>query len=92
MTKIAGSGSATGYESISQGHGSAGPDPDPHQNVMDPEHCCMDTRTNETSASNTKNSYANLDALNPPPDARFPYLLTKSCAILMCLLTYGYQD
>jgi len=34
MTKIAGSGS--GY--ISQKHGSA--DPDPHQNVMDPQHCC----------------------------------------------------
>jgi hypothetical protein len=33
MTKIAGSGS----RSISQRHGSA--DPDPHQNVMDPEHC-----------------------------------------------------
>jgi hypothetical protein len=32
MTKIAGSGSG----SISQRHGSA--DPDPHQNVMDPEH------------------------------------------------------
>jgi hypothetical protein len=35
MTKIAGSGS----ESINQRHGSADPDPDPHQNVMDPEHC-----------------------------------------------------
>jgi hypothetical protein len=33
MTKIAGSGS----ESISQRHGSA--DPDPPQNVMDPQHC-----------------------------------------------------
>jgi hypothetical protein len=33
MTKIAGSGS------ISQRHGSANPDPDPHLNVMDPEHC-----------------------------------------------------
>jgi hypothetical protein len=35
MTKIAGSGSASG--SISQIHGSADsdPDPDPHQNVMD---------------------------------------------------------
>jgi hypothetical protein len=35
MTKIAESGS------ISQRHGSADPDqdPDPHQNVMDPEHC-----------------------------------------------------
>jgi hypothetical protein len=31
MTKVAGSGS------ISERHGSA--DPDPHQNVMDPEHC-----------------------------------------------------
>ncbi len=30
--KIAGSGS------IRQRHGSANPDPDPHQNVMDPEH------------------------------------------------------
>ncbi len=38
MTKTAGSGSASGSGSgsISQRHGSA--DPDPHQNVMDPEH------------------------------------------------------
>jgi hypothetical protein len=34
MTKIAGSG----FGSISQRHGSGDPDPDPHQNVMDPEH------------------------------------------------------
>ncbi len=34
MTKIAGSG--TGY--ISQRHGSGDPDPDPLQNVMDPQH------------------------------------------------------
>ncbi len=27
-----------GSESISQRHGSADPDPDPHQNVIDPEH------------------------------------------------------
>jgi hypothetical protein len=32
IAKIAGSGS------ISQRHGSADPDPDPPQNVMDPEH------------------------------------------------------
>jgi hypothetical protein len=32
MTKMAGSGS------ISQRHGSADPDPDPSQNVMDPQH------------------------------------------------------
>ncbi len=45
MTKIAGSGSG----SISQRHGSADPDPNPHQNVMDPENwlqcgchaCCI---------------------------------------------------
>jgi hypothetical protein len=38
MTKIAGSGSESGY--ISQRHGSADPDPDPdpHQNIMDTEH------------------------------------------------------
>jgi hypothetical protein len=36
MTKKAGYGSESG--SISQRHGSAGPDPDPLQNVMDPEH------------------------------------------------------
>ncbi len=34
LTKVGGSGSASG--SISQRHGS--PDPDPHQNVMDPQH------------------------------------------------------
>jgi hypothetical protein len=33
MTEIAGSGS------ICQRHGSADPDLDPHQNVMDPQHC-----------------------------------------------------
>jgi hypothetical protein len=38
MTKIAGSGSASG--SISQRYGSAGPDPP--QNVMDPQHCSQD--------------------------------------------------
>jgi hypothetical protein len=37
MMKIEGSGSASGSGSIIQRHGSA--DPDPHQNVMDPEHC-----------------------------------------------------
>jgi hypothetical protein len=35
MTKIEGSGSG----SISQRHGSADPDLDPPQNVMDPQHC-----------------------------------------------------
>jgi hypothetical protein len=37
MTKKEGSGSESG--SIGQRHGSADPEPDPHQNVMDPQHC-----------------------------------------------------
>ncbi len=36
MMKIEESGSASGSGSISQRHGSV--DPDPHQNVMDPQH------------------------------------------------------
>ncbi len=39
VTKIAGSGSASGSGYISQRHGSADPDPDPHQNFMDPQQC-----------------------------------------------------
>ncbi len=35
--KISGSGSEHG--SCSQRHGSVDPDPNPHQNVMDPQHC-----------------------------------------------------
>jgi hypothetical protein len=39
--KIEGSGSESGSRSISQRHGSADPHPDPdqHQNVIDPQHC-----------------------------------------------------
>jgi hypothetical protein len=40
--KIEGSGSEFG--SISQKHGSADPDPDPHQNVMDPQHWLLNTK------------------------------------------------
>jgi hypothetical protein len=40
MMKIEGSGSG----SISQRHGSVDPDPDPHQNVMDPQHCSTDDK------------------------------------------------
>jgi hypothetical protein len=39
MTKKAGSGSESGSGFISQRNGSA--DPDPHQNVLDPEHCLL---------------------------------------------------
>jgi hypothetical protein len=65
MMKIEGSGSASGSESesgsesasesgsISQRHGSA--DPDPHQNVMDPQHCILaggaGANSNEVSLS-----------------------------------------
>jgi hypothetical protein len=53
MMKIegSGSGSQSGFwsgsqsGSISQKHGSADPDTDPHQNVMDPQHCYKDTKT-----------------------------------------------
>jgi hypothetical protein len=38
MTKIAGSGSESGSGSISQRHGSADPDTDPHQIFMYPQH------------------------------------------------------
>ncbi len=38
MMKIEGSASGFKSGSISQRHGSADPDPDPHQNVMDPQH------------------------------------------------------
>jgi hypothetical protein len=37
MIKREGPGSAYGSGSIIKRHGSANPDPDPHQNVMDPE-------------------------------------------------------
>jgi hypothetical protein len=41
MTKIAESASGSGSESgfFGQRHRSADPDPDPHQNVMDPQYC-----------------------------------------------------
>jgi hypothetical protein len=38
MMKMAGSEPGSECGSISQGLGSADPDPDPHQNVMDPQH------------------------------------------------------
>jgi hypothetical protein len=42
--KRAGSESASGSGSIIQRHGSADPDPDPHQNVMDPQYCPKGTQ------------------------------------------------
>ena len=45
LTKIAGSGSASGSGSISQRYGSADPHPDPYKNVMDPQHCLKQSRS-----------------------------------------------
>jgi hypothetical protein len=42
LMKIAGSGFATGSGSISQRNGPA--DPDPHQNVINPEHCLLQNK------------------------------------------------
>jgi hypothetical protein len=53
MTKIAGSRSESGSRSISQRHGSA--DPDPHQNVMDPEHC-LNLKVNKTRPVSSETS------------------------------------
>jgi hypothetical protein len=53
MTKIAGSGSESG--SISQRHGTADPDPDPHQNVMDPEHWYSERKCKQNKKQ-TKNT------------------------------------
>ncbi len=50
MTKIAGSGSESG--SISQRHGSA----DPHQNVMDPEHCLIHKVSSEKKLNKGNNN------------------------------------
>ncbi len=36
--EVSGSASGSGSECIPQRHGSADLDPDPHQNVMDPQH------------------------------------------------------
>ena len=50
MKKEIGSGVGSGSESISQRYGSG--DPDPHQNITDPQHCC-----NRTSNSGLPDHY-----------------------------------
>ncbi len=64
MTKIAGSGS------ISQSHGSADPDPDPYQNVMDPEHCFPHSYTQQSAANCTFTWY--------------PTILSHVCTVISC--------
>ncbi len=54
MTKIEGSGSKYGSGSISQRHGSADPDPDPSQNVMDPQHWLEITGLKEIARTKKK--------------------------------------
>ncbi len=56
MTKIAGSGSG----SISPKHGSEDPDPDPPQNVMNPQHCFEDWCKCTYTKSNKQNKLQNL--------------------------------
>jgi hypothetical protein len=60
--KIEGSGSG----SISQRHGSADPDLDPHQNVMDPQHCPEpnQTKPNQHLLENGI-SFPNPDRIHP---------------------------
>jgi hypothetical protein len=87
VTKIAGSGSASG--SISQRHGSADPDPgpDPHQNVMDPQHCSRVSEifskmvTNEARKSacgNDKRNSTDTTVSKSLPISQVPYLSTVS--------------
>jgi hypothetical protein len=53
MTKIAVSGSASRSGSFSQRHGSADPDPDPHKNVMDPQHCLLPNSSVSSSSGDS---------------------------------------
>ncbi len=52
MTKVGGSESKSG--SITQRHGSMDPDPDPHQNVIDPQHYFHNYSVNKKSANSYK--------------------------------------
>jgi hypothetical protein len=61
MTKIAESGSESGSGSICQWHGSADPDPDPPQNVMDPQHCLYQVITNKDQAKRFLYLYLAID-------------------------------
>jgi hypothetical protein len=71
--KIEGSRSASGSGAISQRHGSADPDPDPHQNVMDPQHrTTVSTLPSSTSCTSVPDSVVDPDSTYHPnmdPDA-----------------------
>ncbi len=75
MTKIAGSGSASG--SISQRYGSADadPDPDPPHNVMDPQHCSQDPLAESEAADQMDRSEQHLC---------FRFRLDQKCHWLSC--------
>jgi hypothetical protein len=74
MMKITGSGSGSESGSISQRHGS--PDPDPHQNVMDQEHCLWWT------TPLTSTYFPPAEYLGPIP----LWLITEFCTMIMSLL------
>jgi hypothetical protein len=57
--KIAGSGAG----SVSQRYGSADPDPDPYQNVTDPQHC-LDRIRDEESLPRPTSLKVSLKSLN----------------------------
>jgi len=71
-TKIAGFGSASGSESVSIGqrYGSADPDPDPPQNVMNPHNADPDPGS---GAFLTPGSWIrDLEQVFPDPGSRIP--------------------
>jgi hypothetical protein len=76
--KIAGSGSASG--SISQIHGSADQDPDPHQNVMDPQHC----------KQINKKLWREVFCLNQK-GGQYPILTTVSCGPMVQFFDDSYS-
>jgi hypothetical protein len=84
MTKMAGSGSESGSESgsISERHGSADPDSDPLENVMDPP-----IRTLEKIRKKMYNVHVNVKELDLFPNLgnkKTTWLEAKSLAWMSC--------
>ncbi len=77
MTKLSGYRSG----SISQRHGSADPDPDPHQNIMDPEHCLPGRAT-----------YSQAARAGAASQRQFQLLLDRTYSLLIIIITQIMQD
>jgi hypothetical protein len=76
-----------GYGSISQTHESADPDPDPHQNFMDPQHwkephaSCLPVVGRKVAKVDQSGSLHVGPAAAPQPDnAALPHYLPKQIA------------